>query len=181
MGEPSWGPVGGRQLLGCPPPSVLGQKPHPRRQAPHPRRSVDGPVATTTATSPWGPRGRTWGPSEAASSSPSLPTSNGSINVEHQVLLWVPFSEFHASYDKAVGKIRTQLQSKEDVCSSETEGEGAWGGLAPPWQPWAQRGSLWPSRPASGQSLAKRLRPGSCGGSEGIPARTGHDQGVGGV
>ncbi|KAK9398451.1 flocculation protein FLO11-like [Crotalus adamanteus] len=48
-----------------------------------------------------------------------LRLSNGSINVEHQVLLWVPFSEFNASYDKAVGKIRTQLQSKDNVCTSK--------------------------------------------------------------
>ncbi|KAM3821312.1 mucin-3A [Vipera latastei] len=68
-----------------------------------------------------GPSGQDSGPSEAASSSPSLPTSNGSINVEHQVLLQVPFSEFNASYDTAVRKIRTLLQSKEDVCTSKAK------------------------------------------------------------
>ncbi|XP_058038013.1 mucin-17-like [Ahaetulla prasina] len=49
--------------------------------------------------------------------------SNGSINVDHQVILQVPFSKFNASYNAAVDKIQTKLHSKEQVWSSEIKGK----------------------------------------------------------
>lgn len=107
-------------MLGCPPLPVLTQKPHLRQQAFPPRGSVGSPMPTILV-----PLGQGSGPSEAASSSPSLPTSNGSINVDHQVVLQVPFSKFNAFYNAAVDKIQTKLHSKEQVCSSESKGEGA--------------------------------------------------------
>lgn len=140
MGEPSWGPVGGgERIAGLPTPTCPWAK-APPEAAGTPSQALCGwPSAQNQGHIVLGPSGQDSGPSEAASSSPSLPTSNGSINVEHQVLLQVPFSEFNASYDTAVRKIRTLLQSKEDVCTSKSKGEGALVGLAPPRQPWGAR------------------------------------------
>ncbi|XP_026579923.1 mucin-3B-like [Pseudonaja textilis] len=47
--------------------------------------------------------------------------SNGSINVEHQVVLRVPFSKYQASYAAAVDEIQARLHSKEEVCTSESK------------------------------------------------------------
>ncbi|ETE58032.1 Mucin-17, partial [Ophiophagus hannah] len=47
--------------------------------------------------------------------------SKGSINVDHQVVLQVPFSKYQASYKAAVDEIQAKLHSKEQLCTSESK------------------------------------------------------------
>uniref|UniRef100_A0A8C5S1U2 SEA domain-containing protein n=1 Tax=Laticauda laticaudata TaxID=8630 RepID=A0A8C5S1U2_LATLA len=47
--------------------------------------------------------------------------SKGSINVDHQVVLRVPFSKYQASYEAAVDEIQAKMHSKEQVCTSESK------------------------------------------------------------